>query len=82
MANPFRAAFTYGIPTHRGIELPQCGGGSSLSISHTGSLLLRAKGSLRLFRTLLKNQFLWSSFLFERKVAGKQHRRDFNPLAD
>jgi hypothetical protein len=47
-------------------------------------------------KSFIKNQFLWSGFLIspyracgvvgqsptERKVAGEQHRGDFNPLAD
>ena len=42
-----------------------------------------ASGSSKTFKkSFIKNPFLWSSFLFERKVAGKQHRRDFNPFAD
>jgi hypothetical protein len=68
-------------------NFPKVDEGRRLAYPTFGSLVLRAKDRLRLFRKLfkksfIKNQFLWSSFLFERKVAGKPHRRDFNPLAD
>jgi hypothetical protein len=51
---------------------------SHLFFSFAKAGLLR----INLLEKVIKNQFLWSSFLFERKVAGKQHRKDFNPLAD
>ena len=83
----YGAAITYGKPVPiEASNFPKWAEGCRLAYPTTGSLLLRAKDRLRLFRKLLekgfiKDQFLWSSFLFERKVAGKQHRRDFNPLA-
>jgi hypothetical protein len=48
------AAFPYGKPAHRGVELPQVAGGSSPAYPTSGSLLLRAKDRLRLFRKLFK----------------------------
>ena len=84
----YGVGITYGKPVPiEASNFPNVEEGHRLAYSTSGSLLLRAKDRLRLFRKLLekgfiKDQFLWSSFLFERKVAGKQHRRDFNPLAD
>jgi hypothetical protein len=60
MANPFRAAFTYGIPAHRGIELPQVE--ESPAYPTTGSLSLQAKDRLRLFRKLFKKVLSKTTF--------------------
>ena len=59
----------YGFPvlghidrSHRGIELPKVAEGCRLAYPTTGSLLLRAKDRLRLFRKLLKKSLSNTSF--------------------
>jgi hypothetical protein len=59
---PVSAAFPYGKPAHRGIELPQVAGGSSPAYPTSGSLSLRAKDRLRLFRKLFKKVLSKASF--------------------
>jgi len=59
---PVSAAFPYGIPAHRGIELPQVEGGSSPAYPTSGSLPLQAKDRLRLFRKLFKKVLSKTSF--------------------
>jgi hypothetical protein len=57
---PFSGAFPYGKPAHRGVELPQVA--ESLAHPTSGSLSLRAKDRLRLFRKLFKKVLSKTSF--------------------
>ena len=57
---PVSAAFPYGKPAHRGIELPQVA--ESPAYPTSGSLSLRTKDRLRRFRKLFKKVLSKTSF--------------------